>query len=69
MTNLEKETLLGRYSQAQISIVELRRLLGDISFGDVIRALAKLNLPLPRAPVAGREDRIERARELLFSRS
>jgi hypothetical protein len=66
MTDLEKETLIKRYADAQISSVELRWLLGDISYGDIIVELAALNLPLPQAPVAGREERIELAHNLMF---
>jgi hypothetical protein len=66
MTDLEKETLIKRYADAQISSVELRRLLGDVSYGDIIVELAALNLPLPQAPTAGREARIAFARDLMF---
>jgi hypothetical protein len=66
MTELETTKLLERYSRAEISAVELRRALGGISFGDVLIELANHDLPLPRAPRAGREQRIAAARALLF---
>jgi hypothetical protein len=68
MTSSEKQQLLRRFSRAEISAVELRRALGDISFADVIIELAALDLPLPRASETGRESQIARAKEL-FSRS
>ncbi len=69
LTEAETARLLSRYSQGQISIVELRRALGGPSFADVLIELAKRDLPLPRAPVVGREDRIAAARALLFPKA
>jgi hypothetical protein len=66
MTEPEATDLLKRYSEAHISAVELRRALGGITFGDVLTGLAKRDLPLPRAPEAGRQQRIAAARRLLF---
>lgn len=66
MTGPERDDLLKSYSDARISAVELRRALGGVSFGDVLTELAKRDLPLPRAPEAGREKRIAAARALLF---
>jgi hypothetical protein len=66
MKELEKTALLRRYSQGQISAVELRRRLGNATYGEVLIELAARDLPLPRAPQAGRERQIARARELLF---
>lgn len=66
MGESEKLALLERYSRGEISAVELRRLLGGISYGEVLIELAARDLPLPRAPRAGREDRIALAREMLF---
>lgn len=66
MTESEATDLLKRYSDARISAVELRRALGGITFGDVLAELAKRDLPLPRAPEAGRQQRIAAARSLLF---
>lgn len=68
MAPLDKDWLLERYSHAEISAMELRRALGDISFADVIIELAQRNLSLPRASQVGREKQIARAEELLFPR-
>jgi len=69
MTEAETNALLERYSEGQISAVELRRSLGGITFGDVLIELAKRDLPLPRAPEAGRRQRIAAARALLFPKA
>ena len=69
MTETERAELLKRYSEARISAIELRRALGGITFGDVLIELAKRDLPLPRAPEAGREQRIAAARALLFPKA
>ncbi len=53
------------YSEGRLSSLELRRRY-DVTFADILVAVSKANLPLPRAPVAGREQDIARARELLF---
>jgi hypothetical protein len=66
MDEAEKSRLLERYSHARISSVEVRRALGGITFGDLLVELAKRDLPLPRASRAGREERIAKARVLLF---
>ncbi len=68
-TELETTDLLRRYSEARISAIELRRALGGISYGDVLIELAKRDLPLPRAPEAGREERIAAARDWLFPKA
>jgi hypothetical protein len=69
MTEEKKTELLKRYSEARISATELRRALGGLTFGDVLIELAKRDLPLPRAPEAGREQRIAAARTLLFPKA
>ena len=66
MTEDEITDLLRRYSQARISAPALRRALGGVTFGDVLIELAKRDLPLPRAPEEGRQQRIEAARAVLF---
>ena len=66
MTETDKSALLERYSRNDISAIELRRALGGLTFGDVLIELAKRDLPLPRAHIAGREHRIAEARALLF---
>jgi len=70
MTEAETTKLLKRYSEAKISVVELRRALGGgVTFGDVLIELARRDLPLPRAPEAGREQRIAAARAALFPKA
>jgi hypothetical protein len=69
MTETDKSALLERYSRNDISAVELRRALGGVTFGDVLIELAKRDLPLPRAPAAGREESIAQARAWLFPRT
>ena len=69
MTEVETIALLKRYSEGQISAIELRRALGGITFGDVLIELAKRELPLPRAPEAGRHQHIAAARALLFPKA
>jgi hypothetical protein len=68
MTETETTALLGKYSRAEISAVQLRRELGGVSYGDVLIELAAHNLPLPRTPQAGSKERIARARAVLFPR-
>ena len=63
----DKEKLaLEAFSRGEMTALELRRRLGDASYGDVLRLLSEAALPLPRAPVAGREAQIARAREWMF---
>lgn len=66
MREAEKRALEA-YSRGDMTALELRRRLGA-SYGDVLRLLGDENLPLPRAPIVGREARIERARSWLFSK-
>jgi hypothetical protein len=69
MTEAERTNLLRRYSEGRISATELRRALGGVTFGDVLIELAKYSLALPRAPEAGRQERIAAARALLFPKA
>ena len=57
---------LEAYSSGTMTALELRRRLGDASYGDVLRLLGEAGLPLPQAPVAGREAELARARDWLF---
>ena len=66
MTDAQTTALLERYSKGELSATELRRVLGGITFGDVLVGLAQRDLPLPRASQAGREKQIATARSWLF---
>jgi len=57
---------LEAYSRCEMSAIELRRRLGDITYGDVLRLLGEEGLPLPRAPTEGREEELARARAWMF---
>ena len=65
LTQLQLEALRG-YSQGQVTAIELRRRLGGATYGEVLSLLGAENLPLPRAPLRGREEQLERARQWLF---
>ncbi len=60
------DDVLALYSRGEITALELRRRLDGVSYGDVLRMLSARRLPLPRAPVAGREAEIAQARAWLF---
>lgn len=57
---------LEKYSRGEISALDLRRRLDGATFGEVLILLNEANLPLPRAPTAGREEQLERARAWMF---
>ena len=57
---------LHAYSQGEMTAIDLRRRLDGATYGEVLRLLGEENLPLPRAPVQGREAQLERARRWLF---
>ena len=57
---------LEAFSSGEMSAIELRRRLGGATFGEVLGFLRDRDLPLPRAPVAGREEQISRARSWMF---
>lgn len=59
-------TALEAYSRGEMTALELRRRLGGATYGDVLRLLSEQELPLPRAPMAGREEQIARARAWMF---
>ena len=63
----EKEKLaLEAFSRGEMTALDLRRRLGGATYGEVLILLSEQDLPLPRAPVAGREDQISRARSWMF---
>lgn len=59
---------LAAFSRGELSAVDLRRRLGEATFGEVLRRLGERGLPLPRASTAGREADIARARAWMFPR-
>ena len=64
----DKEALES-YSRGDMTAIELRRRLGDATYGDILLLLSEADLPLPRAPTAGREEQLKRARAWMFPRS
>jgi hypothetical protein len=62
----EDRQALEAYSRGDMTALELRRRLDGATYGDVLRLLSEQNLPLPRAPVAGREEQIRRAHSWMF---
>ena len=60
---------LAAFSRGEMTAIELRKRLGDATYGEVLLRLGEQGLPLPRAPVAGREAEIARARAWLFPAS
>jgi hypothetical protein len=63
---MTEQEALAAYSRGEMTIIDLRRRLGGATFGEVLQRLVEARLPLPRAPVAGREARIARARSWMF---
>jgi hypothetical protein len=57
---------LRAYSQGVMSAIDLRRSLDGATYGEILRLLGEEDLPLPRAPVHGREEQLDRARRWLF---
>ena len=67
MTHSTERLLLTRFSRGEVSAMQVRGLLGDITFGDLLMRLGTHGLPLPRTPLEGREDVIRRLRAALFA--
>jgi hypothetical protein len=57
---------LEAFSRGEMTALDLRRRLGGASYGDLLSLLSAAELPLPRAPVAGREEQIKQARAWMF---
>ena len=60
---------LEAFSRGEMTALELRRRLGGATYGEVLQRLSEESLPLPRAPEAGREEQIARAREWMFPKN
>lgn len=58
--------VLDPEGRAAMGALELRRRLDDATFGDVLILLGREGLPLPRAPIAGREAHLAKAGKWLF---
>ena len=54
--------LLESYSRGTKTALDLRRRLGNATYGEVLQLLGEADLPLPRAPTNGREEELKRAR-------
>jgi hypothetical protein len=67
--NDQDRTALEAFSRGEMTAIELRRRLNGATYGDVLCLLSAEALPLPRAPVAGREAQIARARAWMFPHS
>ena len=65
MNDKEKHALEA-FSRGEMTALDLRRRLGGATYGEVLSLLSERDLPLPRAPVAGREDQLSRARSWMF---
>ena len=57
---------LESYSVGRMGALELRRRLGNATYGEVLRLLSEAGLPLPRASQVGREAQIARAHAWMF---
>lgn len=64
--NGDETQWLERFSRGEMTALELRRRLGDATFGEVLERLREADLPLPLASPTGREAQIARARQWLF---
>jgi hypothetical protein len=64
--NAKESEALEAFSRGEMTAIELRRRLDGATYGEVLLMLSEAGLPLPRAPVAGREEQIARARAWMF---
>ena len=65
MTETERHALEA-FSRGELSALDVRRRLDGATYGEVLLLLDKADLPLPRAPVEGREETLSRARAWMF---
>ena len=65
----ETQKDLEKFSRGDMTAVELRRRLGGATFGEILQLLSEAELPLPRAPIAGREEQINRAHAWMFPKN
>ena len=64
--NEKEKQALEAFSHGEMTALDLRRRLGNATYGEVLRLLSELDLPLPRAPEKGREEQIKRAHSWMF---
>jgi hypothetical protein len=64
--NEKEKRALEAFSNGDMSALELRRRLGGATYGEILSLLSEHDLPLPRAPVVGREEQLGRARAWMF---
>ncbi len=63
---MNQKEALEAFSRGEMTALDLRRRLGDATYGEILQRLSEEHLPLPRAPEAGREEQIARARAWMF---
>lgn len=65
MTEDEERELMQQHSAGRIGSHDVLRRLGTTDYGEIIRRLAKYDLPFPQAPMAGREQQLEVLRQAI----
>ena len=58
--------LLEAYSRGELAALDLRRRLDGATYGEGLKLLDEVGLPLPQASTEGREEQIARARAWMF---
>ncbi|MBF0460454.1 MAG: hypothetical protein HQL87_03580 [Magnetococcales bacterium] len=67
--NEKERQAVESFSHGTMTAIEVRRRLDGATYGEVLRLLSEAELPLPRAPVAGREEQIRRAHSWMFPKN
>lgn len=58
--------LLTAFSTGALSAIDVRRALGNITYGELFRLVADANLHLPDSPATGREATLAKAQAWMF---